>query len=415
MNRTTSFAKYQFIARQPIFTKNRSLFAYELLYRTGEKRNFNDETATDGDQASKDVLVNAITVIGLHDLVGGKKAFINFTYNLLKDKELLYNLPAETIVVEILENVKIDEEMLKLIKDLKSKDYTIALDDYEHSRYIYYKKLLPYIDILKVDFMLNNKEDLELIPKKLPNKIILAEKIETNEIFEFAKQSGYGLFQGFFFSKPQIVKEKDIPINSLVNTKILEEINRDNYDLKKIASLIETDVSLTYKLLKLINAAYHSRHNEIKSIIQVLTHLGAEGIKRLIYMSLLSKNRFEGVNEVIKNSLSRAKFCEIIGGKFSNKFDKSEFFLTGMLSMIDVILQMSMEKILSQLPLSRHIKRALLKYDNELYHILDLFTKYEKGDWKNIVNLYSGSIDLEDIEQSYIQSIVYAEELIGIV
>ena len=414
MNKTTSFAKYQFIARQPIFTKDKSLFAYELLYRTGEKKNFNDQIK-DGDQASKDVLVNAITVIGLDNLVNGKKAFINFTYNLLKDKELLYNLSPENIIIEILEDVKIDNEMIELIRNLKAKGYTIALDDYEHYRYEYYQKLFPYVDIIKVDFMLNRKADLQEIPKKLPGKTVLAEKVESNEVFEFAVENGYRLFQGFFFSKPQIVKEKDIPINSLINTKILEEINRDNYDLKKIASLIEADVSLTYKLLKLINAAYHSRSKEIRSVMQATALLGAEEIKRLIYMSLLSKNRFEGANEVIKNSLLRAKFCEIIGGKFSNKFEKSEFFLTGMLSMIDVILQMKMEKILSQLPLSKHIKRALLKHDNELYYVLDLFTRYEKGDWKNIINLYSGSIDLKDIEQSYIQSIAYAEELIGVV
>ena len=375
-------ATYQFIARQPIFNKHKSLFAYELLYRANEKRNFSDKTNLDGDQASKDVLINAIVVIGLRNLIDEKKAFINFTYNILKDKELLWHLPADDIVIEILESVEIDDEILELTKKLKSKGYTIALDDYKHSNREYYRRLFPYVDILKVDFMLNGKTDLEIIPKKFPNKIVLAEKIETNEIFEFAKQSGYKLFQGFFFSKPQILKGKDISINSLINTKILEETNKENCELKKVAFLIESDVSLTYKLLKLINAPYYHHSKEIKSIMQAVALLGADEIKRWIYVSLLSKNRFEGVNEVVKNSLIRAKFCETLSDAFAHKFNKSEFFLAGMLSMIDVILQTKMEKILEQLPLSQNIKRALIYHENALYCVLDIFVKYEKGDWK---------------------------------
>ena len=85
-----------FVARQPIFTNNEHIFAYELLYRDSDTNAF---PIIDGDRATLEVLIHSFLTIGINNLAGEKLCFINFTENLL-DNTVFNKIPPKRIVVE---------------------------------------------------------------------------------------------------------------------------------------------------------------------------------------------------------------------------------------------------------------------------------------------------------------------------
>ncbi|MBM7556875.1 EAL and HDOD domain-containing protein [Halanaerobacter jeridensis] len=197
-----------YVARQPIFDQNKEVYAYELLYR-GAGDNINKDF--DGDDATSEVLTNTFSNIGIETITKGKKAFINFTSNLL-EKEIHSLFDDDILVVEILEDVKITKEVVKTCCNMKKEDYIIALDDFVFDSS--YRPLLKIADIIKVDFLITSKQERKDIVDLANNYNIklLAEKVETKKEFKEAKKMGYNYFQGYFFEKPEILEGKDLPV-----------------------------------------------------------------------------------------------------------------------------------------------------------------------------------------------------------
>ena len=238
-----------FVARQPIFNQHREVYAYELLFRSGFENAFGN---VNGDQASSQVMTNSFLGIGLETLTGGKRAFVNFTRDLLVD-EMALLFPSEQLVVEILENVEPDEEVLDSCRRLKQAGYSLALDDFCFERN--YESLLKLADLIKVDFLsTTSKERCEKSQQLTDQRItLLAEKVETQEDFEEAVRLGYTYFQGYFFSKPVVVSQRGIPGFEVPYIQILQSVRRPEIDFAELERIIKSDLSLTQQLLVPVN------------------------------------------------------------------------------------------------------------------------------------------------------------------
>ncbi|WP_226669471.1 EAL and HDOD domain-containing protein [Metabacillus litoralis] len=397
-----------FVARQPILNSNEEVIAYELLYRGSKENVFPN---IDGDRATTEVIINSFLNIGMQDLSEGKKCFINFTDALLKSKLPTFFNPS-SIVVEILENVEINQELISTCKELKQLGYTIALDDFkvqESSKLL--PALLNYIDIIKVDFMQSSPQEiLSLVNKyKALNIELLAEKLETREEFIYARKIGYTLFQGYFFSKPIIISSHDVPMYLKTYYHILGEISKTDPNIDVISSNIEHDISLSYKLLKLINSPAFRPINKIKSIKQAIVLLGLNELKKWIYV--LSLKNIKNVNdstmeEVIKMSLVRAKLCEHFANHIGIK-PTAPYMLTGLFSLIDTLLHKDLQDVLNELPLSEEIQDALLGKDNDLNKILSWSLQVEQSDWE----LDGINLSKEEINSYYVSAIDWAVQL----
>ncbi|MBB2483466.1 HDOD domain-containing protein [Bacillus sp. APMAM] len=372
-----------FVARQPIFNQKEDVCGYELLYR---QNNINEFPNINGDQATADVIINSFLNIGIDDLSCGLPCFINFTENLLKQKVPTYFRPQE-IVVEILENVSFTHELLEICKELKSFGYKIALDDFifqHHNPYV--KQVLEYVDIVKIDYLNTSpalRRTLEKVVKSLHIEL-LAEKVETREQFEEAKTKNYSYFQGYFFSKPVIVSTQDVPASFSSYFQIINYLSATDPSIDQIAKLIEQDLSLSYKLLKLINSpAYRPKH-KIHSIRQAIVLLGLIEIKRWIYVLAIRENtgyRKHMPEELLRLCLTRAKMCEMIALKLANQLPAPSYFLVGMLSLMDAILSIPMENILKKLSLGDELYAALNGKENHMRNVLNLTVAIEKAHW----------------------------------
>ncbi|GFP74993.1 EAL and HDOD domain-containing protein [Clostridium fungisolvens] len=355
-----------FIARQPIFTRSKKVFGYELLYRNSYTNKFEN---IDGDLATRELLSNT-AIIELSRLTEGKKAFINFTKNTLLD-ELPKLLPKEIVIVEILEDVEFTEEVINACKNLKAKGYKIAIDDFSNEQDI--SSLVEIIDIVKVDFLLTTEEEQREICKNLKRLNIkaLAEKVETIEDFEKALKVGYELFQGYFFSRPKIITGKHSPIAKSSFIVFIKELKESNSDFESLERFIRRDPSLCYKLIKYINSAHFGMPNKINSVKQAITLLGPRELEK--WAILVSFNIFtnQDYEELSKNAMVRAHFCETLCNEINSKMGASAF-LVGLFSYLDVIFSTDMKNLMEELPVEEEIKRALIKKDNFLYEILNV-------------------------------------------
>lgn len=386
-----------FIGRQPIFNLHEQIVAYELLYRNQYANSF---PMVDADKATLDVLINTFVSIGIDEVTKGRPCFVNFTENLLMGPLTDYLDPTK-VVIEILEDVPITKELIKKIRELKNKGFQVALDDFVLDESVeIYDELFEYIDYIKVDFLLSPLLERMEIENKVkinfPNIKLLAEKVETRNQFDVAKHSGYSLFQGYFFEQPQVIASTDIPSNTLQYFQIISLLRDEEPNINEVANNIERDISLSFKLLQLIDKSTKRSKSKVRSIKQAILMLGLSELRKWIYLLAMreteQQHNSDVHKELMRTSLFRAKTCEKVA-KLHRKQNFSEYFLIGLFSVIDSLLRRPMNLILQQLPFSEEITETILAGDTEMTPYLNFSIALHKSDWEK-VELYAQQLDL---------------------
>ncbi|RDW15529.1 EAL and HDOD domain-containing protein [Oceanobacillus chungangensis] len=371
-----------YVARQPILNTDEKVCAYELLYRSNEQNEFSN---IDGDQATFNV-INSFMHFGIGELSEGKPCFINFTDTLLTHSVPEF-LPPEMIVVEILETVSPSEQIVESCRKLKEKGYKIALDDFiMQDEDTNFTKLIELADIIKIDIhntpYLERKDILKTLDQY--NVTLLAEKVETMAEYEQCKKDGYTYFQGYFFSKPVILSTNDVPIYNHNIVLIMNELAQAEPNIDRITGIIETDISLSIKLLRLINSPMVGSIYEIKSIKQAIAYLGFNELNKWIFLLSLRErvNQKENrLDEVMKICFIRAKISELIAVYKGKRAEASSYFLVGLLSLIDTLMKQPLDKLMSELPLDNEIKDTIIGKHTQYSDIFHLTLTMERADW----------------------------------
>jgi len=397
-----------YMARQPILDLKLNIYGYELLYRSHHL--IMDEN--DGDVATLNVINNTFMTIGFEEVIDQGLAFLNFTSDLIKqDVPLVFN--KEAIVIEILEDVEPEDSLMKKIIELREKGYVFAVDDYD-SNY-HYDEFLDFVDIVKVDFKKTNKYEREDITRKLKRRslTLLAEKIENNDEFLEAKRLGYDLFQGFFFQKPQILKNREIKALNTNHIEAINELSKPEPDYKALTEIIKRDVAMTYKFMKLVNSvAFYSR-SKIESINDALVRLGFREINKYVFLLMFKHLAVGSPDVLINNALIRAKFSEGLAKKSRFRKKCDDFFLLGMFSMIDVILSVPKEEALREIPISIELRSALTGLvENEYSEMMELIINHERGNFEALDNYLGGlDISVETMNNEYFNAIQWNSEI----
>jgi c-di-GMP-related signal transduction protein len=397
-----------YVARQPIFDIKKCIFGYELLFRA-DIANFFPEIQ--GDSATTKLLSNSFLNIGIEKIAGSNLAFINFTQDLLL-QQLPLMFSQDRLVVEILEDVQPEKDVIEACQEIALNGYIIVLDDFFYKPSM--EPLIEVADIIKIDVKATPLEEIGDLVKKMTKKGVdlLAEKVETHEEFKKAFEMGFRYFQGFFFSKPEVLKGKEISSSQMQLLEIMAEVNKTEFEFSRLEKMIVRDASISYKLMRLINSAYFKRAKEISSIRQAIVMIGEVGIRR--FLSLISMAGLAGnkPDELIRVSLVRAKFCELLGNNHGSSVDTSELFTLGLFSLIDAIMDDSMENLMAQIPLSSKIKEVLISRTGDLNGYLSLIESYEKGDWGEIEQATNVlGIDENDLPRCYMESLGWADSL----
>jgi c-di-GMP-related signal transduction protein len=402
-----------FVARQPIFDRELRLIGYELLFRSGPQ-----SIAYDGAEeglSTIHVIANTLFAIGHENILCGKLGFINFGRGLLVDgwRPLL---PKEGTVVELLETVEPDSDVLQACKRLREQGYTIALDDFVcHPRF---EPLTRFADILKVDVQSTCRDSQSgLLKKYQPQGIkMLAEKVETQEEFDWSLKAGFDYFQGYFFARPTIVRGKQIPTGKLACLRLLLEAQKRNLDFDYLEMRISEDVSLSYKLLRYVNAAVFRRLTEIHTIGQALARLGEDEVRRWIAIAVLPRLAADKPNELVTHSILRARFCETVA-RVADIKEADDAFLVGMFSQLDALLDRPLELALAEVSLAPMIIDVLLdraSANNELANVYRMVRHYQSGEW-DLVEGIARLLKIPDslVGQSYLESVRWTNQVLA--
>ena len=386
-----------FIGRQPIFDRKENIYAYELLHRKDETNvfpNMNPEEAT------LQLLINTFLTVGIDEVVGQTKSFVNFSEKLLSH-DIMNQIDPDYVVIEILEDTKVTLSFIQKLKKLRNKGFTLALDDFvmEADNNLY-DEVFKLVHIIKIDYLFTPEDErkrMENIIKGYPNLSLLAEKIETEEQYIEARRSGYHLFQGYYFAKPEIVKRSDIPSNQVLHFHLFQMLNKEDVDVDEVSQLIMHDVSLSYKLMRYINSLAFNIPNEINSIRQAIMLMGlTETTKwiRILIMNDLAKGKGKGREKaLISNSILRAKTCELVA-KHNGKADTDKYFLAGMFSQINVIMQQGWDDILTRLSFTDEINNTLRGVQTDITPYVKMSEAIERLDME-MIELYAIVLNID--------------------
>lgn len=405
------FLSNAFYARQPIFNLKNDTIAYELLYRNSPESSLYN--FPDGDRATASVINSAFFGGDPKKFFKGKKLFVNFTENLLLDR-LAYVLPNDMLVIEVLETVTPKKEVLDSIRELKDNDFKIAVDDYLFTERN--AAFLDYADIVKLDFR-SSKDNIEKTAEicRKKRKLILGEKIETEEDLKYAKDLGAVFFQGYYFSKPVLVSNKNPSPMQSTFLRLIVELARENISLAELAKIIQTDAAMTLKFLRFVNFMRKDWMEKIKSVHQAVILAGLKRTKEFIYFIGLNQINQTGVDEVITTGFLRARFCESLSKIIlkNHRMDE-EMYLMGLMSIVvDPKFEGSTEEVES-LPLSNEIKDGLLGVEGIYADIMNVVFSYEKCQWSD-VDMFCEKYKIEQsvFQKIYLNCISHANELIN--
>jgi EAL and modified HD-GYP domain-containing signal transduction protein len=391
----------RFVARQPIFDRSEKVFGYELLFRNGLEEAFQ----ADPDNAARSTLDSSL-LFGLDALCDGRRAFISCTREVLL-KDLITLLPSNSTVVEVLENVPADDLVMAACQRLKEAGYLIALDDFAPNDPR--ESLTDLADIIKVDVRATTRADRLAMKKRYgPWRCrMLAEKVETKDEFREAAIDGFLYFQGYFFRKPELMTAREIPANRINYLRMLEMVSRDELELKEIERVIKGEASVCYRLLRYLNSAAFSFHTEIHSVRHALSMLGEREIRRWVRLVATVGAGQASSSELVLSALVRARFCELLSPRVAA--GDSDLFLLGLLSLMDVIMEIPMAQILESIPIDHESKAVLLGGASRLRPLFQLMLAQESGEWDRASEL-SRQLHLPESEtaEAYAQALVWA-------
>ncbi|MGA2597857.1 MAG: EAL domain-containing protein [Bryobacteraceae bacterium] len=398
-----------FVARQAIFDRKRNLYAYELLFRSGVEHNIFD--GTDATSATTQVIANSL-LSSIDNILCGKKAFINFDRDLLLG-DLHSMLPPETLVVEILESVEAEPEIVSACHALIAEGYSIALDDFSGRPGV--EPLTQFARFIKVDMRVTSRLDQKTLLRRYQplGVTMLAEKVETQEEFEWAHSAGYDLFQGYFFARPAVLRGQQIASSKLTCLRLIAEMQRAEMDLDKVQKLISEDVSLSYKLLRYVNSAMFYRQVDVDSIARAIMIVGEIGLRGWVPVAALGSMSKDKPGELVTQSLVRASFCERISRLAA--FPRPNLaFLMGLFSYLDALIDIPLEQALHQVSVAPEIRDALLETSsspNPLRDVFQLACHYDAGDWDATSALASSlRIKAPDVAGAYAEATLWAHQ-----
>ncbi len=400
-----------FLARQAIFDRGQNVYGYELLFRSSGSNTFDGSEAS---LATSQVIANTVFSIGLDNLLGGKRAFINFGRNLLVG-DWTTMLPSQSVVIEVLETVEPDSEVLEACRNLRARGYLVALDDFVCDPR--FEPLTELADIIKVDIRISSRAEQQKMIARYGSRGIrmLAEKVETHEEFEWSRDAGYDYFQGYFFAKPVILKGRQVPGFKTNHLKLLEQLQQHDLDFVRLEKLISNDVSFSYRVIRYVNSCAFGHSHPVNSIRQALVILGERETRKWISLATLPALARDKPNEVVVHAMVRARFCELIAAQARPAVSTAESSLMGMFSLLDAMIDRPLAQIIGEMHLSSPITEALLggaKPGNSFDLILRMVQNYEAANWDPVAELARQlRVEMAAVASSYLDALRWASDL----
>ncbi|RMG58353.1 MAG: HDOD domain-containing protein [Gammaproteobacteria bacterium] len=390
-----------FVGRQPIFNRERRIVAHELLFR--DAGDASGAVFEDGDAATREVLESAFVDIGLDRLAGRQPVFLNLTRNYLLHPP---PLPPKQVVYEILEDIDFVDDIQRAIARLAADGYRLALDDYVAEKAD--PAVLSRVHIIKLDVLAHGPRELERIVASLRDypARLLAEKVEDEATWTRCLALGFDLFQGYWFSRPQVIRGRRLQANQAIVLQLLRLVHKPAPDFRELEKLISQDVNLSYKLLRMINSPYYGLSRKIESVRRALVYIGQDALRG--WLSMLSVRELDEQNRGLTGlALTRARMCALL---CPNEQERDAWFTVGLFSVLDQLTGLPMEEVLAGLPLSDDVVAALLHGLGPMGEALACAIALENPRETEPQDRRTAGLSAEEVAARYLEAVAWAQE-----
>lgn len=400
--------KETYLARQPIVDAEHNLFGYELLFR--QSLASVSAQITSQLQAGVEVISSTLC-LGPDWLLQGKLAFINLDEATLMS-DFVCLLPPHHVVYEILETVQVTPVLIARIQELRQMGYRFALDDFVCLDE--YRPLLPMVDFVKLDVLEQHPEKTVEIIAHIRlgfSGQFIAEKVESREMFELCRGCGIQYFQGYYFARPENLASKTIQPGQLAVLELMNKV-RTCEDLGEIEELLRRNAALTLRLLRYVNSAASGLHQQVHTVRQALTLTGLQTLYRWLALLLVTANPTPTRALAARTAVTRGRICELLGQSRLSRDAQDELFITGLFSLAEPLMEISLARLLDYLPMPEPIVQALIDHAGPYAPFLKLAEASERNDFEQIAR-YAGDIDCspEEVNLVQLQSLAWTEAL----
>ena len=395
------------VARQPIVDAELAVVGYELLFRDELGLPPGDGPA--GARATATVLVDGLLALGREITTDGDDAFVNVPVSLLRSGILL-DLPPEGLVLEVLRDAAPTEAVRYALREHRAAGFRLALDAVlpQDLRL----PLLDEVDLVKVDALLTRQDDALRLVRELRHRGIpvVAGRVEDPTTFDRFMGAGATLFQGFFFTRPRVVRAMRPLGLPAAHLTLLKEVARAEVDLHRVEQLIRSDLTLTDRFLRMVDAL--SGWRSVESVHHGLVLMGTRRLHRWVSLLVLSSVEADVPSELLTTASTRARYCEELQRERGAAAGLEPFSL-GMFSVLgpdgvvpDVVLQ--------QIPVSDEVRAALQGRPGALRDLLEIALAAEQADWPRLVALGRGlGLAARDLARSHHQALRWSAQVRG--
>ncbi|MHC1781526.1 MAG: EAL and HDOD domain-containing protein [Anaerolineaceae bacterium] len=393
-----------FIGRQPIFTPRLKVFGYELRGQPSSKAQ--KDSPRDEVEISHSVY-KAFSDIGLDTLVNEQWAFLHFSHAYLTGDFSLHFSPTR-MIVETIPDILIEDELGKALGDLEAAGYQIMIEDVTSLEMV--EPFIRESRIIKIDVASLVRPEIAWLSTRFKNRDVrlMASGLETMDDFEFCSRLGFQLFQGRFIYHPNIIGSGTIDLSRVTVLRALAVSADENSDFVQLQKIISQDIAITDRLLRLVNSVYYGTTDTVKSLQQAISMIGRDQLRGWITLILMSTVDDKPV-ALTSTAVIRAKMCELLARALGQE-NVEEFFLIGLLSIVDALMDLPMVEVIDKLSLSKELVDGLLHQKGLLGEVLKTVQLYEIGEWESMNGM---GIDPDTICDAYIESIRWSVTILS--
>ena len=389
------------MALQPVYTRNLDVAAFELLLEDSV-----DKSSVDTNDLCK-LILDTYGSIYQNGKVNVVPVFLEISESILLGTDSI-DIPAKQYILEITPKIKPTPEIIHTLRTLSSKGYRIALSDYQDDP-VALKPLLEVIHIVKFDITKLTPETIQTYATEMKTQglDLLVEGLVSQTQFRRCLELGFHFFTGDFLQKPKKGNNKPIGNNKLLLLELLTEIQNPDSDVARLESIASRDPNLAYKLLRIINSAAFGFNREIDTLGHAINILGMEQLGRWVTLFLLEGNASQ-TQDLMRNMLVCGRMCEILA-ELTGRDKVISHFIAGLLSQLDILMEIPMDDLMKQVPLNQEIKDALLHREGSIGEILTEAENYEQGRFLQL----SGIVEKHFYEVVYRHSTEWAKKIMS--